>query len=149
MGLRSRLKDGLRRVILGPPPTGPVAQAGPPSVRGEAGWTPLCPVIALQEGKPRQIPVHGRTMAAFAVGRDVYVIDNACAHEDGPLGEGRQEGHIVVCPYHDWRYDVRTGACLTDPGRRVATCPVRIRDGWVLVGPPTAGSEERGGDHAD
>jgi nitrite reductase/ring-hydroxylating ferredoxin subunit len=144
MGLRSRLKDGLRRVILGPPPP----LEGPPSVRGESGWTPLCPEIALQEGKPRRFAVHGRTVAAFAVGRDVYVLDDACAHEDGSIGEGRQEGHIVACPCHGWRYDVRDGACLTDPSRRLATCPVRIRDGWVLVG-PIAASGERSDDHAE
>jgi nitrite reductase/ring-hydroxylating ferredoxin subunit len=149
MGLRSRLKDGLRRLVIGSASEPHAAPAGPSSIRAEEGWVPICPAIAIQEGKPRQFLAHGRTVAAFRVGADVFVVDNACLHEDGPLGEGRQVGAVVTCPYHDRRYDVRTGACLTEPARRLATCPVRTRDGWVLVGRPTPGTEERGGDHAD
>jgi nitrite reductase/ring-hydroxylating ferredoxin subunit len=132
MGLRSRLKDGLRRVVIGPPLEGP---AGPASVRGEDGWIALCPRIGLQEGQPRSFAIEGGPVAAFVVGRDVFVVDD----EDG-AAQGRQEGAVLES--HGRRYDLRDGTCLTDPDRRLPTRPVRIRDGWVLVG---AARSDRGG----
>jgi nitrite reductase/ring-hydroxylating ferredoxin subunit len=39
----------------------------------------------------------------------------------------------VVCPWHGWSFDVRTGVNV-DTGRiRVACFPVAVDGGWVLV----------------
>ena len=94
--------------------------------------------------------VGDQTVAVFRVESGLYAVDNACVHEDGPLGEGEVDGHVVTCPYHDWRYDVQTGGCLTDAARSVACYAVRERDGFVWVGERTSpGSRDRGGDHDD
>ncbi len=86
----------------------------------------------------------------FRKGGKLYALDNACAHEDGPIGEGAIDGCTVRCPYHDWQYDFTTGACLTDPERQRATFAVKDADGGIWLGPQlTAGSESRGGEHDD
>ncbi|MEO8082464.1 MAG: thiamine pyrophosphate-binding protein [Ardenticatenales bacterium] len=36
-------------------------------------------------------------------------ISNRCAHQGGPLGDGFLQGGFVVCPWHAWEYDPRTG----------------------------------------
>ena len=42
------------------------------------------------------------------------------------------DGHIAICPWHGWRYDVRDGS--TDhPNADVKTYPVTVRDGEVFV----------------
>ncbi len=101
--------------------------------------------------KPGTFPIGGGTIVAiFRYGGALYAIDNACAHEDGPVGEGAVSGKCVQCPYHDWEYDFTTGACHTDPERSLATYAVRERDGFIWVGPRlTEGTGARGGDHND
>lgn len=37
------------------------------------------------------------------------VILNACTHQNGPLGEGKIPGCLVACPWHGFKYDVRSG----------------------------------------
>ena len=44
-----------------------------------------------------------------------YAIGNLCTHEEGPLDEGRLEGHEVECPWHGSRFDLRTGAVAEGP----------------------------------
>ena len=43
----------------------------------------------------------------------VYAIDNACGHLAYPLNAGRLDGHVVTCPWHFARFDVRTGAVVS------------------------------------
>lgn len=46
----------------------------------------------------------------------------------GPCGE------LVTCPWHGWRFDVRTGQSPHVPGEQVRTFPVRVVEGAVEVG---------------
>ena len=43
-----------------------------------------------------------------------------------------QDG-IVTCPWHGWRFDARTGACVGAPGRGQACFPVREDAGGIVV----------------
>src|SRR4029079_13463263 len=44
-----------------------------------------------------------------------YAIDNICTHEDGPLADGTLEGYEVECPWHNSKFDVRTGEVTNPP----------------------------------
>ena len=105
---------------------------------------------AVREGKAGTYAHAGYNVAVFRHAGRLYAIDNACAHEDGPIGEGDIEGNCVRCPYHDWQYDFTTGACITDPDRARATFEVVEREGQIWLGTQlTAGSDARGGEHDD
>ena len=45
----------------------------------------------------------------------VYGIQSECAHMRASLAKGRVDDGVVICPWHGWRYDLRSGECLTDP----------------------------------
>jgi nitrite reductase (NADH) small subunit len=76
---------------------------------------------------------NGKTLAVFNVDGTIHAIDNTCCHRDGPLGEGELEGNIVTCPWHGWRYDVATGACLNNPSAKVEAYQVKIEGSDVKV----------------
>ncbi len=84
-------------------------------------------------GTAKIVQAEGRTIAVFNCEGTFYAIDNTCLHRGGPLGEGDLEGTVVTCPWHGWRYDVSTGANVMNPAVRVATYPVRVEGGEVLV----------------
>ncbi len=44
-----------------------------------------------------------------------YAIDDTCTHEDCSLSEGDLSDHLVECPCHGSRFDVRTGDVLNLP----------------------------------
>ncbi len=87
----------------------------------------------LPEGGGRQVQVQGRSLAVFRTGGRVFAMDGTCPHRGGPLGEGALEGSIVTCPWHGWRFDVTTGACVGVPGRAQACFPARDEGGDVVV----------------
>src|SRR5207245_4335777 len=63
-----------------------------------------------------------------------YVSSDACGHGWAPLSRGKLEGHVVVCPRHFARYDVRTGQLLSGPlADDVPIYEVRIEEDTVYV----------------
>jgi nitrite reductase/ring-hydroxylating ferredoxin subunit len=134
-----------------PPPSAPAPELlAPLPAPDSEGYVAILRDHELIVGQARQAEVSAVTVAVFRTEEGVFAIDNACLHEDGPLGDGRITGNIVTCPYHDWRYDVRDGSCLSRKGRKLATYHVREREGFVWVGARrTGGTEARGGEHDD
>jgi nitrite reductase/ring-hydroxylating ferredoxin subunit len=71
---------------------------------------PVCRVEDVPEGCIREA-VHedGTPLAVFRIGGEFFVTFAHCPHEGGPIADGTLEGHVVTCPWHQWKFDVRTG----------------------------------------
>jgi len=121
-----------------------------PTTTDKEGFVAVLRVADLPQGEGRTVAVNQTAIAVFHLEDGFYAIDDACTHEDAPLGEGTVVGATVVCPYHDWVYEITTGACHTDPARPVGCFATKTHDDFVWVGPRTSdGTDDRGGDHAD
>ena len=88
----------------------------------------------LVAGELRLVKVNGTRLVLARVGDAVYACEELCAHQGGPLSEGKLSGTRLACPWHGWQFDVRTGNCLMPTrGGTVASYPVRIEEGEVWV----------------
>ncbi|HVF79803.1 MAG TPA: nitrite reductase small subunit NirD [Solirubrobacteraceae bacterium] len=94
--------------------------------------TYACCVDDIPRGEGRSIILDGRRIAIFRAGGGWYAIDAACPHRGGPLADGIVCDRAVICPLHDRRFDLDTGAALT-AGDPVATYAVEIRGDRVYV----------------
>ena len=79
-----------------------------------------------------------RNLAVFDLGDTVVAVDNECRHVGNPIDDGFVSGASVTCPWHGWRYDLRTGELITVFGRRPGLCTyeVRVDSGDVFVEVP-------------
>jgi 3-phenylpropionate/trans-cinnamate dioxygenase ferredoxin subunit len=78
--------------------------------------------------------IDGQAVLVCNVGGEFYALADVCTHDRGPLGEGRLRGHLIECPRHGSRFDVRDGEPKTPPALRpVGTYPVRVRDDAIEV----------------
>ena len=75
----------------------------------------------------------GAQLALFHVAGSFYAVENTCPHRGAPLADGNLCGTTVECDWHGWRFDLRTGACLTHASDRVETYEVLIEDGWIKI----------------
>jgi nitrite reductase/ring-hydroxylating ferredoxin subunit len=75
----------------------------------------------------------GKELALFNVAGQFHAIENFCPHRGAPLAAGNLCDHTIECDWHGWRFDVRTGACLTNPAQPVETYEVVVEDGWIKV----------------
>lgn len=61
---------------------------------------------------------------------EVRVMDGLCPHAEAPMAHARiTAAGDVMCPLHWWRFDPRTGAGLTDPGKPLELYDVVEVDG--------------------
>jgi nitrite reductase/ring-hydroxylating ferredoxin subunit len=97
------------------------------SSHSDPGWDRLIPVSRCQGGG-----YSSNTMAKswrFRDGSMVFVIDNACPHAGGSLGQ--RSPRVVTCPWHQWQFALATGVASTPPPP--GSYPARILDGWVEI----------------
>ena len=93
-------------------------------------------VAEIPPGTGRTVEVKGIWIALFNVDGIFYAVDNTCPHAGGPLGEGKLAEAIVECPWHGWRFDLRTGMRVGNPNFEVPCCQVRIVDEQVQIALP-------------
>ncbi len=77
--------------------------------------------------------VNGQAIALFNLDGTFYAIDNTCVHRGGPLGEGDVDGETVVCPWHHWQYNIKTGVCVSNPTACVKSYEVKVEGSDVKV----------------
>lgn len=74
-----------------------------------------------------------KQVAVFKTDTDIFAIDNRCPHEGYPLLQGKHDGNcILTCNWHNWKFDMKTGQCLTG-GDNVRTYPIIIKDGEIFL----------------
>lgn len=98
-------------------------------------WEVVCAVGDVPADRGWPVRARGRFIAVFRVGDALAAVDNVCCHIGNPLDDGLVKHGCVTCPWHGWRYDLRTGEHLTAFGRRrgLRTYPVRVAGDKVLV----------------
>ena len=100
---------------------------------------PLINVGALSALPPdgvMEVVVARHPYAVCHVEGAVHALDGVCPHHGGPLGQGRIHEGRVVCPFHLWEFDCRTGEYDYDSRLRVATYEVRVEGGDILLQVP-------------
>ncbi len=98
-----------------------------------ADWVKTVAVSELPPGRCAEVSVGGKPVALYNVDGTFHATSNICLHRGGPLGQGMLEGHAVMCPWHAWTWDVRTGENTANPSLRIPAYEVKVEDEQVLV----------------
>ena len=69
----------------------------------------------IQPSQMKEVEVNGENICVVNVEEKYYAIGSICTHEGGPLADGTLEGYEVECPWHNSKFDVRTGEVTSPP----------------------------------
>jgi nitrite reductase/ring-hydroxylating ferredoxin subunit len=105
----------------------------PPPIR-----TAVASAADVPDARGLAVTVEGRAIALFRVDGSIVAFQGACAHRGGPLALGDLRGPLLTCPWHWWRYDLRSGRRVDDPSVCLERYPVEIVDGRVVLTVPAA-----------
>jgi len=89
-----------------------------------------------------QIKVGPLAIAVYRAKGQFYATQDLCTHERAYLSDGVLIDCVVECPFHQGRFDVRSGAALTAPVFvPVKTYPIKVVDGKLYVNVSLAEAE--------
>jgi len=98
-----------------------------------AEYSKVCKLSELPEGEGKLVEVDGSEIALFKDGGEVCAVHNICPHAGGPLSEGGVREGQVVCPWHGWEFNLRTGVCAFNPVIKVPVFKVKVEGDEVFV----------------
>jgi len=106
------------------------------SARGSEGWLAVGPPLSIPDKGARIVtPPDGERIAVFRDGTQIGALSNLCAHQNGPIGEGRIIDGCVTCPWHGYQYRLEDGCAPPPFTEKLVTYRVRIAHGVVEVDP--------------
>ena len=98
-----------------------------------SNWIDIAALDAVPQRGARLIKtLHGCVAVFRTAGDEVFALDNACPHKNGPLADGIVHGKSVTCPLHNWVIALETGEAQCDEGK-VATYPAKVATGRILL----------------
>ncbi len=87
-----------------------------------------------EEGRAQIVRLDGgRRAAVFLNGGKLSAISNACAHQNGPLGEGKIIDNCITCPWHGFQYRLEDGCSPAPFTEKVPTYHLRLDGTRVLI----------------
>lgn len=84
-------------------------------------------------GKGAAYEVKGRVVAVFNDDGTYRAMDDMCPHMGASLSTGFLEASEVTCPWHAWRFDIKTGAWCDNPSLKIDTFEVQVEGGEIQV----------------
>jgi nitrite reductase (NADH) small subunit len=107
----------------------------------------------LLEGEPRIVQAERREIVLVLWRGEVFAIPNVCPHMLSTFAQAHvlsvvtgaerlgeltvhNEEPLIQCPWHSWRYSLRSGKCTVDPKLRLRTYKVEVLNGkiWIDLG---------------
>ena len=80
-------------------------------------------------GHVREFEAAGRAFCVANLDGAICVLDGVCPHEGGPLGEGTIADGRVVCPWHEYAFDLKTGEAADDLELKAEVFEAHVEDG--------------------
>lgn len=103
---------------------------------GPAPWLAVGSVDAIAEGRAIVISLgEAEPVAIFRHNGRLSAVTNLCAHQNGPLGEGRILDGCITCPWHGYQYRFEDGCAPAPFTERLATYRLRLEGRRILLDP--------------
>ena len=67
-------------------------------------------IAELPPGRMAQVRAFGQVYAICNVDGEIFAMEGICPHRGAPLAHGALHQHTIVCPWHAWEFDCRTGS---------------------------------------
>ena len=90
-------------------------------------FTKIADVADIHQGEVKIICAQGQSFAVTKICNEIFVVENLCTHDGGPLEKGSLHGYVIECPRHGAQFDLRTGLPVCVPAKiPIRNYPVRI-----------------------
>jgi ferredoxin-NADP reductase/nitrite reductase/ring-hydroxylating ferredoxin subunit len=106
------------------------------------GFVKVANTSDIPVSKMKEVQINGQNICLANIDGKYFAINNICSHEGGPLADGRLEGYEVECPWHQSKFDMRTGQVKVPPAvEPQVTYQVKVEGENVLINTGSVATE--------
>lgn len=87
----------------------------------------------LKNGSMKLVNVEGTQVLLVRQSDKIFAVDNRCPHQGCALSGGVLDGLVVVCPCHDWRFNLVSGEYEEEPALKLKKLEWKVKDGKIWV----------------
>lgn len=87
----------------------------------------------LAEGRCKVVQAGGVEIGLYFIEGQIRAFRNFCPHAGAPLSDGPIREGVVVCPWHGWAFDLKTGAHAANPRCTLDAYQAEVAEGTVFV----------------
>lgn len=100
------------------------------------GWVDAGAVADFAEDRAVVVAfADAESVAIFRHANKLHAVSNVCAHQNGPLGEGRVLDGCITCPWHGFQYRLEDGCAPPPFTEKIATYNLALEGGRVRLDP--------------
>ncbi|MFK7790568.1 MAG: ferric reductase-like transmembrane domain-containing protein [Phycisphaeraceae bacterium] len=108
-------------------------------VKPTSGWVDVASVDEIPADRAKVVKLKQcERVAVFRYGEQgdkFSAVQSVCAHQGGPLGEGKVIDGCITCPWHGYQYRPEDGQSPPPFTEKIATYAVRIEGKRVMLNP--------------
>ncbi len=99
----------------------------------ETGFVAVLDESELPEGTMKAVSVVDTPVLLVKLGGKIFAVDDRCPHMQCRLSHGKLDGMFVVCPCHDWRFNLETGEYEDEPAFKLTFFEWKNEAGKIYV----------------
>ncbi|MEV0947401.1 Rieske 2Fe-2S domain-containing protein [Rhodococcus sp. NPDC049939] len=98
----------------------------------DTNWTRVATLREVGRRRKLRVDVGETPVALFQANDRIYAFHDLCVHQDRSLAKGTLLNGRVICPGHQWAFDLDTGY-EEDQDQCQPTYAVKVEDDYVYV----------------
>lgn len=105
----------------------------PELIQGVPQWRDVMATGDITVGEVKRVDCPTRTVFVYREEGDYKVYDSHCPHQVTNIPHLALDGLTLTCPKHEWRFDIRSGACIEKGKHPLKAFDTRVEDGRLLA----------------
>ena len=87
----------------------------------------------LHDGTMKLVSVEGEPILLIKQAGKIFAIGNRCPHMGCGFSGGTLDGMCIICPCHDWCFNLETGEYKDEPSIKLKKFEWKIEDGKIWI----------------
>jgi nitrite reductase/ring-hydroxylating ferredoxin subunit len=110
-----------------------IPEFSPELIHAQPQWRDVMAVADIAEGEVKRVDCPTRTVFVYREGEDYKVYDSHCPHQVTNIPRLALEGLTLTCPKHQWKFDIRTGACIEKGKHPLKSFETQVEGGRLMA----------------
>ena len=85
------------------------------------------------ESEAKEFLLGWNAVCVARISGELCAVNNECLHQGGPLADGTIEGGKIVCPWHGWEFDLKSGQATYPTSAKATVYPLKVEGEDVLI----------------